>query len=533
MSPTPRFPGVFIEEVPSGARTIPGVATSIVAFIGRAVTGPVDHPVSIASFADFERTFGGLHVDYPLGYAVQQFYQNGGSHAVIVRLYKPEADKATHAVISVAGIDPAKPLLLMAKYPGAAANALRARVDSGVSTEVAAQYGLTRDDLFNLTVGLVSNGPLETMRNLTIKESPRRVDRVLAAESSLVGIADFSAIGFPEMQGDPVPRGGPWNDETASTGVTITATDGAPLDDATFVGNAAQQTGIYALDGVDLFNLLCIPPDARHGDVPVAVYRDALDYCAKRRAMLIVDAPAGWKDAADVTENRVKHMTDLGLDGAAARNAAIFFPRILALDPLRNAPADTFVACGAVAGVIARTDVQRGVWKTPAGIDATINGIVGLKTRLNDLESALLNPLGINCLRSFPTMGSVVWGSRTLRGADAMADDYKYVSVRRLAMFIEESVERGTQWAVFEPNDVSLWAQIRFSVDTFMLNLFRQGAFQGETPTAAYFVKCGNETTAQNDIDLGLVNITIGFAPLKPAEFVVVQIQQVAGRARG
>ena len=188
------------------------------------------------------------------------------------------------------------------------------------------------------------------------------------------------------------------------------------------------------------------------------------------------------------------------------------------------------VPCGIVAGVMARTDTQRGVWKAPAGVDASVNGVAALQVSLNDAENGMLNPLGINCLRFFPVSGRVVWGSRTLRGADQLADEYKYVPVRRLALFIEESLYRGTQWIVFEPNDEPLWAQIRLNVGAFMHGLFRQGAFQGQKPNDAYFVKCDKETTTQADINLGIVNILVGFAPLKPAEFVVIKIQQMAGQ---
>jgi phage tail sheath protein FI len=170
------------------------------------------------------------------------------------------------------------------------------------------------------------------------------------------------------------------------------------------------------------------------------------------------------------------------------------------------------------------------VWKAPAGLDATLVGVPQLSVPLTDDENGELNPLGINCLRAFPAAGRVVWGSRTLRGADQLADEYKYVPVRRLALYIEESLYRGTQWVVFEPNDEPLWAQIRLNVGAFMHGLFRQGAFQGQTPKDAYFVKCDKETTPQDQINLGIVNIIVGFAPLKPAEFVVIKIQQMAGQ---
>ena len=189
------------------------------------------------------------------------------------------------------------------------------------------------------------------------------------------------------------------------------------------------------------------------------------------------------------------------------------------------------VASGAIAGVYARTDAFRGVWKAPAGTEAGLSGALGLTVPLTDAENGSINPLGINALRSFRGVGPVVWGARTLRGSDRLADEYKYVPVRRLALFLEESLYRGTQWVVFEPNDEPLWSQIRTSVGAFMQDLFWRGAFQGASPRDAYFVRCDAETTTQYDIDRGIVNIQVGFAPLKPAEFVIIGIQQKTASA--
>jgi phage tail sheath protein FI len=197
---------------------------------------------------------------------------------------------------------------------------------------------------------------------------------------------------------------------------------------------------------------------------------------------------------------------------------------------LRENQVEDFAPCGAIAGVFARTDAERGVWKAPAGMQANLNGVSDLSVRLTDAENGELNQLGINCLRAFPVAGKVVWGARTLRGADQLADEYKYIPVRRTALFLEESLVRGLQWAVFEPNDEALWAQVRLNVSAFMQGLFRKGAFQGASPREAYFVKCDSETTTQNDVNLGVVNVLVGFAPLKPAEFVVISIQQIAGQ---
>jgi phage tail sheath protein FI len=201
-------------------------------------------------------------------------------------------------------------------------------------------------------------------------------------------------------------------------------------------------------------------------------------------------------------------------------------------DPVSNYQLRTFAPSGVVAGVYATIDGSRGVWKAPAGIEATLSGVQSMVYKLSDQENGVLNPLGLNCFRTFPVYGPVLWGARTLVGADAQTSQWKYVPVRRTALFLEESLYRGTKWVVFEPNDEPLWASIRLNVGSFMQDLFRKGAFQGQTPDQAYFVKCDSETTTQTDIDNGVVNILVGFAPLKPAEFVVIQIEQLTGQAR-
>lgn len=524
------YPGVYIEEIPSGVRTITGVATSITAFVGRAARGPIDaaaeSPVIINSYGDFERNFGSLDPLYPMGYAVRDFYLNGGAQAAIVRLHKGTEGKPAKAAIKIANLP------LEAASAGSWGNQLRARIDSNVSPDIASSFGLVAGDLFNLTVRDMASGTQESFLNLSVKESPRRADRVLKSGSSLARVASslvLPANAVPAAHLDADAGKTVWEQDKSSTGVITAdqAVDSAALDDAAYLGDENAKTGIYALKRADLFNLLCIPPDLRGGNTSVPVYQKALALCVERRALLLVDAPSDWGSAGAITP---AVLAAFGLGGTAARNAALYFPRVIESDPKRQGQLDTFVPCGIVAGVMARTDTQRGVWKAPAGIDAALNGVQGLTVALNDAENGMLNPLGVNCLRSFPLVGPVVWGSRTLRGADLLADEYKYVPVRRLALYIEESLFRGTQWVVFEPNDEPLWSQIRLNVGAFMQNLFRQGAFQGKTPSDAYFVKCDKETTTQNDINLGIVNIVVGFAPLKPAEFVVIQLQQMAGQ---
>jgi phage tail sheath protein FI len=302
--------------------------------------------------------------------------------------------------------------------------------------------------------------------------------------------------------------------------------DGAAPSASELTGNQLAKTGLYALEDVDIFNLL-VMPDATAAGGMMGVLTEAIAYCVKRRAFMIIDAPEQISTFAQA---------QAWIGGPASplrsRNDALYFPRLREPDPMMNGTVRTFPSAGAMAGIYARTDAERGVWKAPAGTMATVWGATGLSYTLTDGENGTLNPRGLNCLRTFPIFGTVSWGARTGNGADAMADEYKYVPVRRLALFLEESLYRGSQWAVFEPNDEPLWAQLRLNIGAFMHTLFAQGAFQGQTPRDAYFVKCDKETTTQNDVDLGRVNIVVGFAPLKPAEFVIVQIQQIAGTIR-
>jgi phage tail sheath protein FI len=515
------YPGVYIEELPSGVRTITPVATSITAFIGRALRGPVDNPVLIHSFEDFDRIYGGLWGSSPMTYAVQQFYLNGGSDALIVRVQNG-------AGLQTFTLSGATPLILEAASPGSWANSL------GIATD---HDTLDKNDpnpvQFNVFV--LQKDPdtkrtqvVESFRNLSADPtSSRYVTTVLKQESSLLRVQGTAPTQRPNEA--PLPA-----DPTAAMPIVAgpAVTDGNPLVLTDVVPtNPAAKQGIYQLEKADLFNLLCVPPlnplGATVTDPDPPTLAAALEYCKERRAMLIIDPPEAWATKPDVL-NPVSGTAVLEAAGLRDPNAAVFFPRLRIPDPLQENRAADFVPCGAVCGIIARTDAQRGVWKAPAGLDATVAGLKELTYRLTDKEQGDLNPLAVNCLRTFPVVGTVIWGARTFRGADRLASEWKYLPVRRLTLFIEESLYRGTQWVVFEPNDEPLWAQIRLNVGAFMHGLFRQGAFQGSTPRDAYLVKCDRETTQQSDIDLGIVNILVAFAPLKPAEFVILKIQQKA-----
>ena len=621
MTVTPTYPGVYLQEIPSGNRTVTGVATSIAAFVGTAPRGSVDDPVPISGFGDFERAFGGLTRTSGLGYAVRDYFLNGGSDALVVRVvHHKDPAKDAKDVGAVPARLTVDGLTLEASGPGAWGNALHAKVEyltATVAADVAAGQGVSPNALFILTVseGMGADAPTETYVNVTTTDGPQRLDLVLAS-SRLVRVSgtlptvrpaageyDVARLPVDTLPLGPGPDAGPWsggvkatvtrptagdalNEAAKQQGVKATdlfnlalegtgakikepydlvtvvdgprrvdvvlagsavarvvgplptaapkdgtyeiakdkifpGLDGDPPGAADYIGDEDGRTGMQALRKADLFTILCIPPRSPDGALDDSVWAPAAALCRERRAFLLVDPPS-----TATTGTLSDWLSGTGLVGLDTRNAALYFPRILRPDPLRGGASAAFAPCGVVAGTYARTDSARGIWKAPAGIEAGLSGVVGLPFVLTDDDSAALNPAGINCLRTFRGTGTVVWGARTLRGGDILADEYKYVPVRRLALYLEETLYRNTQWVVFEPNDEALWAQIRLAVGGFLQSLFRQGAFQGTTPRDAYFVRCDRDTTTQYDIDRGLVNIIVGFAPLKPAEFVVIGIQQ-------
>jgi phage tail sheath protein FI len=643
MPVTPTFPGVYIQELPSGVRTITGVATSVTAFIGFFRRGPMNRAVQIFSFADFQREFGGLDRRSEASFAIQQYFLNGGSEAWVVRVASGTPAQSSAAISSAVG--------------GASVFTVRAR-DHGVwgdNVRVTIDHETTAADRFNLKVTERDPATGRVVReeqwlNLSMNSAgnnPRFADTVINDHhrgSQLIRVTATAAATRPLANGtfsgshgsDPIIPGTPTIDITIGsdtvTGAAVTLASGAtPLatvapaleaairaaapanaafsaatvrvrgdqlhilagptatgnrvtfanggstlaqvlllrdadgavangqayqlgtgavantaqvaggtagndgiepNGAAIIGNQVAKSGIFALEDVDLFTLLCIPRTGMVGTTaanPIsendafAVMSAAQTYCETRRAFYIVDAPEGSDTPAAIRA---------WLEGSTAaprhRNLALFYPRMRIPNPLDEYRLREIGPSGTIAGLFARTDSARGVWKAPAGTEATLRNVAELEYNLTDAENGSLNPLAINCLRTFPVFGTVSWGSRTLVGADAQASEWKYVPVRRLALFLEESLFRGTQWVVFEPNDEPLWAQIRLNVGAFMHNLFRQGAFQGSTPQQAYFVKCDSETTTQADINNGIVNIIVGFAPLRPAEFVIISIQQIA-----
>ena len=486
------YPGVYVSEG-GGPRAIAGVATSIALFIGWAPRGPIDSAVRIFSFADFQRVLGGLDARSRLGYAVMHFFANGGSEAFVIRLVDADASAAKCTVGS---------LTVAARSPGDWANAL------GIVTTTDA------DDPTRFRLDITDgDNVVESFANLSLTVTDERyAPAVINAHSALVTVEATAPAAIPA-------------DGTVLLSAVAEGHVGAPLaPDAPGDAGVRFRAGLlafFAADGladrIDLFNLICVP-----GLVDAATI-EALQQCARdRRALLLVDC-----DETATEQTAIASLA--GKAGANADHAAFYFPWVEAPDPLQGGGLRAFPPCGFVAGIIARTDRDQGVWKAPAGIGVSLAGAAGLAVNLTDTENGPLNGAGINCLRTFPIYGTVLWGARTMAGADSRASEWKYVPVRRTALYIEESLFRGTHWVVFEPNGEPLWAQIRLNVGAFMQSLFRQGAFKGSTPRDAYFVKCDATTTTQDDINNGIVNIVIGFAPLKPAEFVIISIRQMAG----
>ena len=627
----PTYPGVYIEELPSGVRTITGVSTSVTAFLGSFTRGRLNTPTQVFSVADLERSFGPLVTSSEAGYSIRQFFANGGSEAWVVRV---ASGAPVAAAISMKNQVTGGTAVLRADALSEGAWGDNIRIDVDHETSDPTTFNLTASEVDAGGRTLVS----ETHRNLSLNRgTPNFAEDVVNATSRLVrltsltttpgarpaqtgtttsaaitdagannlaatktlqvvvngsdvgstftlGSTDHATVlqlaallqariraADPSLQDVAVtavrngtsqfvrvrsPRAADIitftgtlagdinldspNVQAYSLGAAASAAqvlpggaqtrgnDGGAPDAAALIGSPAARTGIHALDDVDIFNILCLPDVAALTDTNAAAVISAAEgYCAGRRAFFILDVPHNPAPRDDVAE--IKAWLDAN-GNLRHRNAALYFPRPQIPDPVNGFRLRTVPPSGTIAGLYARTDAERGVWKAPAGTDAVLRGVRSLETKLTDAENGTLNPLAINNLRTFPVYGAVCWGARTLEGADQQASEWKYIPIRRTALFIEESLFRGTKWVVFEPNDEPLWAQIRLNVGAFMHDLFRQGAFQGTTPREAYFVKCDGDTTTQTDRNLGVVNILVGFAPLKPAEFVVIQIQQIAGQ---
>jgi uncharacterized protein len=685
------YPGVYIEEIGSGQHSITGVATSIAAFIGYTNVGPVDEAVMVESWAQYESLFGGMIPGVYLGYAVYQFFLNGGSQAYVVRLCDQTVGQAAvaHALIgglqifannpgawgnnvavAITGVNAVNSTFNLQVYeltgsgslnlvesysnlsifptsatyavtvvnsdstyiaftpvvPPAPPPVLTVPTSSGVYTvngkvtagAVAKGDSLTQtsgafpavgtvliaptattpmtiqitsgtvvttnptDTWTNgantftqsgppmqmpmaLISGSITGGPFTAGETVTQQQSGANPPTAICVGSTsatpLAGLATPGLLLLQDMTGKPANSFTQWHGATSNAvctpinapvptfamplavagGFFAGADESAPLkpDDATTSANflthllntgpATPLTGISLLANVPMFNLLCVP-----GESDLAAVSVLQAFCAANRAFLIVDAPVAavlGTGSSGLSATGPADSTGASLINPSAANSAFYFPWVQAPDPMAGFRPANFPPCGFVAGIYATTDAERGVWKAPAGIDAGLTGALGLQYVLNDLQNGSLNELGVNCLRLFPNFGEVVWGARTIAGNDALGSEWKYVPIRRLALFLESSLYRGTQWAVFEPNAEPLWGQVRLSIGSFMQSLFLQGAFAGTTPSQAYFVKCDGDNNPPASQALGILNVAVGFAPLYPAEFVVIQIQQMMSQS--
>jgi phage tail sheath protein FI len=632
MPVAPTYPGVYVEEIPSGAHPIVGVPTAVGAFMGWFPKGPRDEAVELLSWADVEREFGGLHLNSDASFALYQFFLNGGARAYAVRVAKDgaaAADKLQPAQVTIPAVGGGDAFIATALSPGLWGNAITIQVvgpdtttgpfgliitlTSSASGRPAAVLqekfvGLTTTsatspsylpDVINGTSKLITVAPsgltygtpqgsgatsTAAVPNLAALAAGRSFSLTVTDGSNVsTNTANFSGNALATsgdvaayvqsairtangsdprwaqatvtaLPGDflqVLPGVGSAATLTFAGSATITALklpttaqvgayalvggqDGMVPAAGDYVGSAATNSGLFALENTD-FTLLSIPAIANQISSNfdpfttggyITVVSNAIEYCHKKRALFLIDPP---DDHTSVTEIQNWLVTNSDVRDSYS---ALYYPRLTVPDPTRNFADRTIGTSGTIAGLMARIDTNRGVWKAPAGTEATLRGIHSLTLELNDPENGVLNPLAINCLRTFPAYGNVSWGARTLAGSDAASSDYKYVPVRRLANFLESSLQIGLKWVVFEPNDEPLWSQIRLNVSVFMQSLFRQGAFAGKAPRDAYIVKCDSSTTTPDDQAKGVVNVLVGFAPVRPAEFVILQIQQIAGQTQ-
>jgi hypothetical protein len=572
-SVTYSYPGVYLIEAPPAAT--PGVVaapTSRTAFIGPYLRGPADQAVLVNSWRDFSDQFGGLDASSLASYAVWQFFVNGGSSAWIVRTVAPGSKPAT---ATLAG------LTLAAKNPGAWANAYyvslatsklgTGRVDVALTIGNAkgAQVAEMLTALPGTTVADLADAITTASNYLAAKPATPQAATSQAGEQGQGGqqggegqgggqggqpSAPATGTAAPSLENSPVSAAlsggddGNWTDQHPPTGST--AAPGGLLASAieAQVGGTAtsdQPAGLLDRIAPDVFNIMCLPDLAwLPEDAQASAYAAALTYCESKQAFLIIDPPppiaassapgspsygGPTVDTVGTSSGALTALTSTW--GGTFLNAAnfvgaVYYPWVEIGDPANGFRPRLVPPSGTVAGIYARTDAGRGVWKAPAGVEAVLQGVTRLGDQtIDDAMNGELNVRGVNCLRAFPGWGNVVWGARTLAGGDLLESPWKYVPARRLADFIEQSLTQSLRWVVFEPNGPSLWSTITLEVGVFMSSLYAQGAFTGATAAVAYQVACDATTTSLVDIEAGVVNIQVGFMPAMPAEFVVLTIR--------
>ncbi len=556
-------PGVYVLEEPSGAKPIEAASTSTAAFVGTLPRGRPNRPTFVTSWTQFERTFGGLKKGYDMPLGVYQFFKNGGVRTYIVRVLRekprePDKKVATAAQGTVTP-DLMGAVTIKAAGGGLWGNNLKVSVRVNAYSHNAPtkeiKDGEYPDDdkrpyLYDWVVAMKdASGKFQEVERFAGLGGSEDGDKFYATlinrDSQYITIEPIDGK-FPEASTNRKPDGltkaadtpGTW--KVAQPPVVVPPVVVPPAvqppaveaakdrldggsDGPDQLDDTDYDNSLSTLDRIDDISILVMP------GVSKEVAMKGASYVERRQlgdVIYVVDSetPKQGESADSQIENVKQLVKDFS---PKSSYAALYFPWVEIPDPYSSiVGAKRLVPpSGMVAGLYARTDNTRGVWKAPAGTEASLLGAVGLAAQVNDGDQDALNPIGVNCIRQFPSSGIVVWGSRTL--STQSNPEYRYVPVRRTASFLKTSLYRGTQWVVFEPNDEPLWSSIRFNLNAFMTTLFRSGAFQGGKPSEAFLVKCDPDNNIQATIDAGQVHILVAFAPLKPAEFVIIHIQQL------
>ncbi len=493
-----RTSGVELAEQSRPEHAIARVSTATAAFVGRTLKGPVNQPILIASFTEFQHHFGGLWQPSTLSYAVEQFFENGGLKAYVVRVANG-ARPPTITLPSGSG-----PMTLMGLNPGSR-EYLRASVDYDGIAE-------NEPDRFNLVVQRVRSAGSELIEDQEIfrrvsvaPDSGRWIAEVLA-ESRLVRL-----IGAAPAQRPYRSTGGPAG---AAIGYAVSnpdGDDGGPLTDYDVIGSAIDFTGVFCLKAAQEFNFLCIPPLAREHDVGLSTLLVAAKFCRERHAMLIVDPPMSW----------ISPRTALDALRAwpfRSESAVMYFPRVQAFDRLRGR-VETFASCGAAAGMIARSDEIWPVWAAAESDDAVLRPGLRPAVPVSEADRTRLTQAGINVLASVRSSYRAGVSPRTMAAGASGASDWKYLSARRLALFVAASIEQGTRWVLLEPNAPPTWEKARALAETFLGTLAKGGAFSGVSVEESHFVICDERVNRPQTIAEGKFNLLFGFATSKPGEF--------------
>ena len=536
MSVAPSYPGLYIQELPSSSHAIVPAPTSIAVFIG------YSHPYKtknfavaqqLFSFSDYETYFGGLFTsgltDASLPRAVYQFFLNGGSNAYVVGL-QPGLFKADGSIAARLGPGGSAPASSTVATTGGANGLVFTALEPIDIVPMSVAITNVRNSNKTFDVIVTYGTRIETFRGITLPVATGAAtnpDAMINGVSTLVSVAPPSGGSFGNALATvPVPA-------VTWTDVTHGLTYATGYSGADFLGVFNANS---SLDNVEIFNLLMVP-----GVADNEVVSATLSFAERKRAFAILDPPPQAPASGASTDTPVPMQYWMsGLGGPTgyvvptSQNGALYFPYLVSTDPVTDANVP-MAPCGFVAGVYAATDAARGVWKAPAGLAAIVLNTSGPVSTgdMNDSQNGVLNLDSINCLRSFAGAGTVVWGSRTLVAANQAYQQSMYVPVRRMTLFIEQTLLANLRWVVFEPNDEPLWTAIKASIEAFLLSLFRQGGLQGSTPSEAFQVKCDATTTTPTDQQNGIVNIVVAFAPLKPAEFVIIKIAQLAGQTAG